>query len=151
MQQMKVKLKDQGYLLIESDVIEVIEGYQQLNPQDKEAGGILIGMYRGDHIHITSLTTPSRFFDKRTRTSFHRRSPCHQAFAIKSWLNSDKTNTWIGEWHTHPEDYPTPSNIDIKSWYQNLPSRQMILLIQGRCSNWLGLWNTDHIATLEAN
>lgn len=137
-QYIKSKLDDQSFLFIEPEVIKRIQNYKQMKLKSREAGGILIGAYRGDHIHITSLTIPGQL-DKQTRTSFHRRSPHHQGSALKSWINSKRVSTWIGEWHTHPEDYPMPSIIDIESWSQDLPSRTMVLLIQGRCDYWLGL------------
>lgn len=148
MQYVKSKLKGQGFLLIEPGVIKKIKGYRQTKIRNKEAGGILIGAYRGDHVHITSLTVPGQL-DKRTRTSFHRRSPHHQVSALKSWLNSKRINTWVGEWHTHPEDYPVPSIIDIESWSQDLPNRTMVLLIQGRCDYWLGFRKGGIITKLE--
>jgi len=145
----KSKLDNRGFLLIDPEVIERIQGYKQMNLKNREAGGILIGAYRGDHIHVTSLTTPGEA-DKRTRISFHRQSSHHQKAALKAWVNSKKVNTWVGEWHTHPEDDPVPSTVDMESWRHALPNRPMALLIQGRCNYWLGLREKGVITKLEA-
>jgi integrative and conjugative element protein (TIGR02256 family) len=44
---------------------------------------------------------------------------------------------YLGEWHTHPEDQPSPSTTDLGSWRRHLIAQeQMILLIVGRTEIW---------------
>lgn len=132
-------ISSEGILLIEKQVISVVESFKQSSIHDTEAAGVLIGEYRGKHhIRVVDATKPSDL-DKRTRFSFDRKSPHHESAVLSAWRSSGKTQTWIGEWHTHPEDHPTPSLIDIKEWKRSLPDRPMILIIQGRKSRWLGI------------
>ena len=140
MQQVTLELPQKRLLLIESQVIESIYEFQQLDHSSKESGGILIGEYRGEHLRIVHLTKPG-FLDTRQRFRFYRLSPHHQIYAYKCWIKSHHVQTWIGEWHTHPEDHPTPSFIDIENWNRKLPERLMILIIQGRISRWYGFWD----------
>jgi integrative and conjugative element protein (TIGR02256 family) len=136
-----LELPNGAIVLIDLTVLRCIKKYLQSKPADKEAGGILIGeYYYGNHLHITDCTEPSTE-DDRGRFSFHRKSPHHQELTRKLWSKSGKTKTWIGEWHTHPEDTPNPSTIDINNWQKNLPKRQAILLIQGNSYMWIGYWN----------
>ena len=46
---------------------------------------------------------------------------------------------YLGEWHTHPEDVPTPSMTDHSSWNKHLKSDlPLILIIVGRTHFWVG-------------
>lgn len=75
----------------------------------KEAGGVLMGKLYKDSadIIIDKLTLPSQK-DTRSRFRFLRHFFSHQKRIDEEWEKSNKTCTYLGEWHTHPEDYPTP-------------------------------------------
>ena len=135
-------------VLINDDVINTIESYRQVENSQTESGGILIGEYRGEHLNIVGLTTPS-VGDVKFRFRFFRRSKTHQSEALKAWNSSDKKKTFIGDWHTHAEDHPSPSSIDTTDWLKKLPKRKMFLIIQGRKSRWYGVWDGANL--LRAN
>ncbi|ODS22317.1 hypothetical protein AB835_14870 [Candidatus Endobugula sertula] len=133
------KLPTEGILLIEEQAISIIESFKQDTPSATESAGVLIGEYReSQHIRIVDATKPCKY-DRSTRFSFDRRSPQHQKSVLSAWRSSGNTQTWIGEWHTHPEDHPTPSSKDIYEWKKALPNRPMIMLIQGRKTRWIGI------------
>ena len=133
------KLPGDGILLIEETVMSIMDSLKQDTPISNEAAGILIGEYRGnEHIRVVDATKPCRF-DKSTRFSFERQSSHHQRSVLSAWCLSEGMQTWVGEWHTHPEDHPKPSLVDINQWRKSLPNRPMILLIQGRKTIWLGV------------
>jgi len=132
------RLAENAFLVVDTEVLKVLEYYRQLNPNDKEAGGILIGSYRNRHIHVVKATTPG-IRDTRSRYGFHRRSLKHQTIALSAWLGSSSTLTFIGEWHTHPEDYPAPSRIDIDEWKKHAQKQPLIMIIEGRVDRWLGI------------
>lgn len=129
-----------GYLVIPTWVLNEIRTYNQDHFNKPESGGILLGMYRGPHIEITNITTPSKGDDKG-RSYFERKCQSHVDSAHEAWINNNHYVTYIGEWHTHPEAVPTPSSIDIQSWKNKLPSRPMITLISGYSDFWVGLSN----------
>jgi integrative and conjugative element protein (TIGR02256 family) len=98
-----------GLRLVEvsDEVVRTIDRYSKPGENDREAGGILIGSYRGVHIQIVECTTPL-FLDRRSRTLFDRRDDGHQRLALDRWRGSSRTLTFVGEWHTHPETQPLP-------------------------------------------
>lgn len=102
-------------ILIEPSILVLIEKYRQNNWRATEAGGILMGYRRGDHIQIVSASQPHSE-DKRSRFGFFRKAPSHQAIVTDFWKASNQTADYVGEWHTHPEQSPQPSQIDIVEW-----------------------------------
>lgn len=105
-----------------------------------EAGGILIGSYRGQHVEVVSCTVPMPR-DIRRRYSFDRRDPGHQAAALAAWHASDRTETFVGEWHTHPEPHPTPSGRDRTTWSGIVTkiTNPVVFMIGGWESSWWGV------------
>ncbi|MEG3694583.1 Mov34/MPN/PAD-1 family protein [Vibrio coralliirubri] len=128
------------FVLINEDVLSTLEAHRQLDVSQPESGGILIGEYRGPHLNIVALTTPADG-DLQSRFRFFRRSKSHQLIASKTWKDSNSTQTFLGDWHTHAEDHPSPSTIDKLDWGRKLPDRKMIVIIQGRSSRWYGIWD----------
>ncbi|GAX38908.1 hypothetical protein NIES3585_49600 [Nodularia sp. NIES-3585] len=86
-----------------------------------EAGGVLIGRFIRDSadIVIDEVTVPMSG-DRKRRFNFWRSRQPHQQVLDKSWLESGGTSTYLGEWHTHPENIPVPSDTDIKNWQDRL-------------------------------
>jgi integrative and conjugative element protein (TIGR02256 family) len=80
-----------------------------------EAGGIFLGTYRGNDIEVVGRTMPGPD-DTRTFFSFLREDPTHQTAATEAWKISGRTQTFVGEWHTHPVGGVEPSSIDIATW-----------------------------------
>jgi integrative and conjugative element protein (TIGR02256 family) len=132
------------FALINDSVLEVLEEHRQLAFNQPESGGILIGEYRGPHLNIVKLTTPADG-DLQSRFRFFRRSKSHQFIASKTWEDSNSTQTFLGDWHTHAEDHPSPSSIDTSDWLRKLPNRKIIVIIQGRLSRWYGLWDGKYL------
>ena len=67
--------------------------------------------------------------------------------AIKEeFEKSNQTRVFVGEWHTHPEEYPTPSYMDIQSIAKDYNDggsgiNGLILLIIGQTSNYWGYYD----------
>lgn len=80
-----------------------------------EVGGIILGSYRGPHIEVVDLTEPGPS-DISSNFTFTRRDPVHQNSAMRAWIKSIGTVTYLGEWHTHPAGGPTPSALDLENW-----------------------------------
>ncbi len=116
-------------------VIEIFEQYIQNAVSDSEAGGILLGTVHGTNILVTEATTPTAW-DKRFKFLFERMPIGHRSIAQLRWRNSDATIRYIGEWHTHPEDYPSPSDLDCDEWrklsMQRKDKRPLLAVIVGR-------------------
>ena len=130
---------DAGYLLVRGRVLSQI-AFQARNVHPaNETGGILIGSYRGGHIDVASSTVQqSRDFASKYR--FHRRDRKHQSYASRAWRRSNGLLTYLGEWHSHPEESPSPSDIDTRSWVAATQHarRSMVFLIVGHNTFWVG-------------
>jgi integrative and conjugative element protein (TIGR02256 family) len=143
-------------VLIEPHVVQTIFQHRQLRECDAEAGGILLGLRRGDHLHVTSLTCPS-LRDKRSRFAFWRRRRHHQDEALKQWRASGGVVDYLGEWHTHPQTRPSPSGTDLREWRTLLRHYEdpLLFLIAGTLDFvWAGIGQGRHIepaAALERN
>jgi integrative and conjugative element protein (TIGR02256 family) len=127
-------------ILIEDAVLTRIQAYRQLTPNAPEAGGILLGYRRGVHLHLVEATLPGAH-DQRSRTAFWRRDPAHQNAATNGWTRTHQTLDYVGEWHTHPEAFPSPSSLDLQEW-RDICTRtreMMTFLIVGTRDQWFGV------------
>lgn len=132
--------RSEAMLLIESQVLERLAGFRQMMTSSPEAGGILMGYRRGPHTHVTEATIPTSR-DVQRRFGFFRHATHHQRVALRRWKESGETMDYVGEWHTHPEDAPSPSGVDLQHWREiaQASSKPMVFLIFGRVSNWCGV------------
>ena len=132
--------RSDAMLLIEPQVLEQLERFRQMAKSSPEAGGILMGYCRGPHTHVTEATIPTSR-DVQRRFGFFRHAAHHQRVARRRWKESGETMDYVGEWHTHPEDAPSPSGVDLQHWQEiaKASSKPMVFLIVGRVSNWCGL------------
>lgn len=131
-----------GYLLIHSDVLDTFSTYKQEDNESLEAGGILLGNRRGPHIELLKITKPQTT-DIRRRHSFDRSSIRHSDIAITEWKDSNGYIDYLGEWHTHPEENPQPSQIDITEMSLIASSRKsnlMLSVIVGTEHLWVGAY-----------
>jgi integrative and conjugative element protein (TIGR02256 family) len=48
--------------------------------------------------------------------SFIRKDKKHLNISQSLKLKIDRNFTYLGEWHTHTEDIPTPSSVDLSEW-----------------------------------
>ena len=91
--------------------------HRQTAPTTPEAGGILLGRLIIDShdIVIDDVTVPSEH-DRASRFWFFRSKRTANTIIRKAWSSSNATRIYLGEWHTHPEDTPSPSCIDLRNW-----------------------------------
>jgi len=105
-----------GSLLLNfsDEVRDVFEKNVQVGDRP-ESGGVLLGTVHERGLLVTLATTPTRL-DRQFRYLFERLPFGHRAIARRLWRSSAGTTRYIGEWHTHPQDIPTPSIIDLDEW-----------------------------------
>lgn len=130
-----------SFVLVEWPLLHAVFAWRQNSSDAPEAGGILLGLRRGDHVHVRGLTQPGPD-DRRSRTSFHRARAFHQEQALQQWRASGGMTDYLGEWHTHPESAPTPSGTDIAEWraLQRCYPDPLLFLIAGTGEEmWWGL------------
>jgi len=133
-----------GRLKIPAYVVAKLFHFAQTSPKQPESGGVLIGryIYNCEDVVVDLITEPMPG-DKQTRTSFFRAKHRHQRIIDLAWKESGNVSTYLGEWHTHPEDVPTPSSIDISDWKRRLTQDQyfdeLFFIIVGRTC--LQIWS----------
>ena len=133
-----------GRLLVDRGVWETIISCATSVNAKYEVGGILLGLRRGDHLHITYATTPGPK-DRSSRLQFSRSDRSHRFAAVRRWVMSGFKVDWIGEWHTHPQHTPIPSLTDIQTWQEQIKRRQapMVYIILGLQGSWIGWMDHD--------
>jgi integrative and conjugative element protein (TIGR02256 family) len=133
------RMSGSAFVLLPAKVYDVMKSFTLETQGETEAGGILIGSYRGSHVQIHQCTVPLRQ-DLRKRYLFDRKDRGHQFAATLAWTKSLGTETFVGEWHTHPEDFPNPSLIDRGTWHEIVKRREspVVFLIIGRKGLWAG-------------
>jgi integrative and conjugative element protein (TIGR02256 family) len=133
------------YLLIDNSVVEIFDGYKQRN-DEPESGGCLFGYYRGDHIHVTNCTSP-KDGDNQLPRRFDRKARFHLNYASTLYKQTDKTCTYLGDWHTHPQEVPAPSSLDFNEWDKIAKIKKKwktLAIIVGRDRLWVGIGNEDN-------
>ena len=108
---------DGGKLKITNKVIEQFKQFRQMERGDHEAGGVLLGRYiiNSNDTIIDDVSTP-QVKDITSPVRFIKHKKQHQSIVDKAWKNSKGTCNFLGEWHTHPEEIPSPSSIDLRNW-----------------------------------
>ena len=136
-------------VMVHRHVIDTIASRAERRHSTLEAGGILLGAYRGDHIEILSCTEPMKA-DFRTRVLFDRKDPGHQAAAMSAWRESGGTDTFVGEWHTHPEAVPRPSWLDMTTWRCQMKRVELPLVfaIGGWSGFYWGIGDTGRVSEM---
>lgn len=105
-------------------VLHLINEYRQfLGAKNAEACGIIIGEIRSKSLRVIDISLPADD-DERTIYSFFRKSRKHQNYLNNLHEISDGTLQYIGEWHTHPEPKPHPSNSDYNGWSKLINTKQ---------------------------
>jgi integrative and conjugative element protein (TIGR02256 family) len=85
--------------------------HRQTRPYDTEAGGQLFARLSPGQIKVEVATGP-RHADRRSRFYFAP-SRVHERREIHALHRSDLH--YVGDWHTHPESVPKPSDIDLRN------------------------------------
>ncbi|MBL7933132.1 MAG: Mov34/MPN/PAD-1 family protein [Bacteroidia bacterium] len=101
----------------------------------KEFGGLLIGRYSHDKktCYVTDTILPKKY--SSSRSTFERGKEGLKKKLVE-FYNNDPPLIYIGEWHTHPDSKPEPSETDKQamqeiSEHENVTIQNPILLIIG--------------------
>lgn len=121
-------------LSIPKVVLDQLSGFRQLSSDQPEAAGLLIGYadVNGD-ITIDSFTMPKPT-DTRKRAYFKLDAECHQQEIDLAFDSSDGILGYFGTWHTHPQNIPEPSGVDIVDWKKHdneNAGRQLFFIVIG--------------------
>ena len=104
-------------LVLSGKISDFYSEYMKSYDFKVESGGIIVGkLYPMDNkVVVTDVTMPFKK-DCRGTNYFKRSEYGHQREMDRLWEISNKKKTYLGDWHTHRQDIPVPSNIDLKDW-----------------------------------
>ncbi len=114
--------------------------YVQTNNDEPESGGVLLGRYiLNSNDVIVDLITIPQVKDIQKRTFFFKNKEEHQSVIDAIWKLSKGTCNYLGEWHTHPQDHPIPSSLDLRTWKRQVKEtkfegKKLFYVILGRKS-----------------
>jgi len=79
-----------------------------------EFGGFLIGYYcnKDKHLQVTNTILPKNF--KASKYSFERSAKGIEE-ELDNYYKETPKKFYVGEWHTHPNNSPTPSSRDLSA------------------------------------
>ena len=105
--------KTNGITIIIPEVI-VCELNRYYTDNTKEVGGILLGRFVGGMLYeVTEIACINSQYS--TRIHYQRDVIKAQSIINKRWRETMGEINYLGEWHTHPNMYATPSTTDLKS------------------------------------
>ncbi|MCL5960662.1 MAG: Mov34/MPN/PAD-1 family protein [Chloroflexi bacterium] len=115
------KKPDGGKFEISIQALKSMLFFVQDTPGKTEAGGVLLGRHiiESTDMVVDEITVPTGK-DRRGRNCFRRDRSAHQTLIDNAWRDSGCTCAYLGEWHTHAEDNPTPSGVDLRDWRRKL-------------------------------
>lgn len=143
--------KSDFYIRFNLDILSKLDSFRQVKQNMPEAGGVLIGeVYGNNGFWIKDVTFPCRN-DVSSRIRFIRQDPKHQEIVDEWHTKSNGTMQYLGEWHSHPQEKPSPSLIDIESWRNlaltmdsqmgNQPFLLLILSMRDIHKDWIAIYN----------
>ena len=80
-----------------------------------EFGGILLGSYHNKHklATIEKIISPKSY--KSSPTNFEREPNGLNTKIKREFIKSEGKTIYLGEWHSHPDMMPIPSDTDIRA------------------------------------
>ncbi|MEG9433548.1 Mov34/MPN/PAD-1 family protein [Terriglobus sp. ADX1] len=128
-------------LVLTPRVLNHIARYQQFEPSSPEAGGQIFARFNKNQIRVELATGP-RAADRRSRYGY---TPNRSAEQFEIDAMHKRGLHFIGDWHTHPERVPHPSQSDVRSIREAFRQSKhhlngFILLIAGTESFPVGLF-----------
>jgi integrative and conjugative element protein (TIGR02256 family) len=135
-----------GQVLVFSEkVVRRFCRYRQRRWCQREAGGQLFARFSASRIVVEEATGPRRT-DRRTRTSY---LPDRAAEQREIDDRHDEGLHFVGDWHTHPEELPRPSGLDVASISESVRKSRhalngFLLVIVGQAEPPRGLFVSVH-------
>ncbi|MBS1780425.1 MAG: Mov34/MPN/PAD-1 family protein [Bacteroidetes bacterium] len=148
---MEVKIGDLE-VAFSDGVLAIMDQHAQVKSSAPEQGGILLGRAYKNRFVVEKISTPTEL-DKCSRYNFERHRLSAQMVINYEFFNSNGQVMYLGEWHTHPEDNPTPSGVDLKMIKSQLAKNKidvpyLLLVIKGRKTTYIGLQTSKELFSI---
>lgn len=123
--------------------LDILDHFTQRRYGQPESGGIIMGKLIEDEIQVIRLSVPT-LIDRSSRYNFERHAISAQIVIDYEFYNSGGEMVYLGEWHTHPEPHPQPSETDKQMIYRQYRSQGrrtdfLLLVIQGTESRYVSI------------
>ena len=105
------RLNNDSRLVLTDPAILHFKKSRQLRVWSRESGGQLFATFDGPVVTVREVTGPRRS-DRRGRWYFR---PDRAAEIAEITVMYKRGLHFIGDWHTHPQDVPQPSTLDVDS------------------------------------
>jgi integrative and conjugative element protein (TIGR02256 family) len=134
-------------IIVEAKVLNYLKSFRQLSSSNFESGGQLFAILTDGDVQIKTRNGPNK---KDICSSFHFIPDLQlEQKAINSQFK--KGLHYVGDWHTHPQDEPAPSDLDfntMSSCFSNSKHQldSILRLIVGRLEGTNGIWLSQHTA-----
>lgn len=115
---------DDYHFEIKLEVVDGLKSYAQ--HEGNELCGVIMGSLVGDNCYRISKISPP-CIKCHTRCGCERDAAIANRFIEEDYEQSEQTRFYIGEWHTHPENNPTPSAVDYSSIQDNYQTASLVV------------------------
>ncbi len=129
--------------------LQHVSRHRQSTPWATEAGGQLFGTLNATQVCVIEASGPYTG-DERSRYRY-RSNPAAAQRAIED--RCKRGLLYLGEWHTHAEDYPSASGLDDDAMRRLIASSQLnsdalLMMIVGRArrADGLAVWSVSSTA-----
>lgn len=114
---MRFRRPNNGIVELSPGAAATLLAYRQTGRSSLEAGGVMLGRHilGTSDVVIDRVSEPDPA-DRRSRFWFRRAKRPAQEVVDRAWRESNGVINYLGEWHSHPEDDPTPSCVDRRDW-----------------------------------
>ncbi|NOH04961.1 MAG: hypothetical protein HND47_24805 [Chloroflexi bacterium] len=143
------------HIMITDSVANIFMTSRQFHKDDNERGGIVLGQINesNNKILVCRATIPSNV-DSQGKSFFRRNHLAAQYVIEYEFFNSDRKNTYLGEWHTHPTKTAFPSQQDISMIRQqfaenNVKVKFIFLFIVAHDELYVGMYNGNEINSIK--
>lgn len=136
-----------------AEVVDTLQSMRQIS--GNENGGILLGSEISEkHYRINRVSEPCMLIERSAKCTCTRDANKANEIIQREFELSNHTRVYFGEWHTHPEDNPTPSTVDISSicdvfYKSTIVIDGVFLAIVGRKSIFWGFHDGTQMFNLE--
>lgn len=132
-----VAIPDAPRIVLRPSVLSILEDHQQ-HGDFPERGGLLLGEIYAEattlYVSVASVPGPE---DRSARFSWNRDQGRANRIIRAEWERSGGLVNYLGEWHTHPQDVPRASCVDMATMFRlvrrkTLVTPGLLMFIVGR-------------------
>jgi len=141
-------------VVVHPDALRVFHEHRQIGALP-ERGGLLLGeIHENGTVLFVSCASVPGAEDRSSRFSWNRDQDRANRIIREKWEQSNGLINYLGEWHTHPQDDPRASCVDMATMFRlvrrkTLVTQGLLMVIVGRESVLTQYWTRRGYCHLE--